>query len=267
MRSPSSTHGLPARLARGSVLFICPMVWADMRYFLEHPGEVLTRISEQMESDEATTELEERQADLSAKLAAKHKERDRYIRQYARGVIEEEELDGYLTDLRTQTDNLRLVLQGVEDDLARKHEEIALAETTEAWLATLRERIHEVEEDTEEAFEKRRELIRLLVERIDVGRDEDGKARVEVTYRFAEPPEPVDEEDVSVNGVKQGSASLATSAFCSASNRASGSSRYSGILRLSSERMSTTSSSQEVGTNAVARAYSCTSSPYGSKHL
>jgi hypothetical protein len=59
-------------------------------------------------------------------------------------------------------------LETVEEDLVAKREQTQLAASTEAWLVSLRERIAEVEEDTREAFEKRRELVRLLVERITV---------------------------------------------------------------------------------------------------
>jgi hypothetical protein len=70
---------------------------------------------------------------------------------------------------------------------------------------TLRERIAEVEGDTEEAFEKRRELIKLLVERIDSGRDENDRARVQITYRFGPPSEhsgEAEHEDGFVGGVQ-----------------------------------------------------------------
>jgi hypothetical protein len=54
---------------------------------------------------------------------------------------------------------------------------------------TLRERLSEVEADIPEAFQRRRELVRLLVERITTDRDESGHPRVEITYRFDPPPE------------------------------------------------------------------------------
>ena len=52
----------------------------------------------------------------------------------------------------------------------------------------LRERAEEIEDDTPEAFVKRQQLVRLLVEGITLGRDEDEKITVEVNYRFG-PPE------------------------------------------------------------------------------
>ena len=68
-------------------------------------------------------------------------------------------------------------------------------------------RIEEVAEDTPEAFLKRQRLVRLLVERITVGRGLAGETTVEITYRFG-PPEgedaPSDEEAV-VAGVLQNS--------------------------------------------------------------
>ena len=73
----------------------------------------------------------------------------------------------------------------------------------------------EVEEDTEEAFEKRRELVKLLVEKIDVGRDEDGRIRVRTTYRFGPPaelsPEPAepDKEASFAAGVRNSCGNLA----------------------------------------------------------
>jgi site-specific DNA recombinase len=164
------------------------IVWTDIRTFLENPGETLHRVRQELESAGNTEELEARHADLTWRLGAKHKERERYIRLCARGSISEGELDGYLADLRIQADNLGLLLESVEADLARWHQEAQLAASTEAWLLSLRERIHEVEGDSEEAFRARRQIVRLLVEGIII---EDKRAseepRVRITYRFEEP--------------------------------------------------------------------------------
>ena len=45
-----------------------------------------------------------------------------------------------------------------------------------------------MEQDTQEACLHRRELVKLLVEKITVDRDEDGRAEVHITYRFGPPP-------------------------------------------------------------------------------
>jgi predicted nucleotidyltransferase len=124
------------------------LVWADVRRFLKDPGEVLERVREQMVSDHATEGLETRRDELAKRLAAKQAEKDRYVRLYAQGQVTEGELDVYLTDLKGQTDNLRLLLGSVEAELSQQQKQAELADSTEAWLYTLRERVAEVEEDT-----------------------------------------------------------------------------------------------------------------------
>jgi len=163
------------------------LVWQDIRWFLKNPGEVLERVREQFERGEATDDLQERREVLAARLATKGREKDRYVRLYAQVHISEAELETSVADLKNQTDNLSLLLEAVEGDLVAKREQTQLAASTEAWLVSLQERVAEVEEDTPEAFEKRRELVRLLVERITVDRGEDGQPRVDITYRFGPP--------------------------------------------------------------------------------
>ena len=59
-----------------------------------------------------------------------------------------------------------------------------VAASTEAWLITLRKNLSGIEQGTQEAFESRCELVKLLVERLVVGRAEDGRAKVDIIYRF-----------------------------------------------------------------------------------
>src|SRR5918997_6196838 len=126
---------------------------------------------------------------MTRRLATKNAEKDRYVRAYAQGHISEEELAEYVTDIKNQANNLRLLISSVEDDLAGLGESRKVAESAAEWLLILRERAAEVEADTPEAFQKRRELVRLLVEGITTDRGEEGHRRVEITYRFGPPPE------------------------------------------------------------------------------
>ena len=84
--------------------------------------------------------------------AAKQAEKDRYVRAYAQGDISEGELAVYVADLKNQTDNLKLLLASVEAELSQRQQRTALADTTHAWLLSLRRSLTEVEEDTPEAF-------------------------------------------------------------------------------------------------------------------
>ena len=160
------------------------LVWQDVRSFLKNPGEVLERVREQLAEDREGDDVEGRLASLTRRLAAKQEEKSRYVKLYAQGHVDEEELGVYLADLRNQVENLKLLIASVEADLAHKHENKMVAESAEAWLMALRKNLGGVEQDSEEAFESRRELVKLLVEKIVVDRSEDGRTKVEITYRF-----------------------------------------------------------------------------------
>ena len=115
----------------------------------------------------------------------------------------------YLTDLKNQTDNLRLLLESVEVDLSHRRERATLTDTTHAWLLSLRQRVAEIEENTPEAFRERRQLVGLLVQSISVGkREEDGRTEIQITYRFGPPStSEVPEQDRSMVHIKNGSLS------------------------------------------------------------
>jgi hypothetical protein len=184
--SDKRTRGLTCPKAKAG--WLAELVWADVRSFLENPGEVLQRVREQFAGgDGGGEDLEERHAALTRRLAAKRGEKDRYVKLYAQGLVDDEELEVHLADLRYQVENLKMLIASVEDDLTAKDEEALVARSTEAWLLTLRENLPGVERDTEEAFESRRQLAKLLVKRVSVSRDEDGRPRVEITYRFGPP--------------------------------------------------------------------------------
>jgi hypothetical protein len=76
-----------------------------------------------------------------------------------------------------------------------------VASNTEAWLLTLRKNLAEVEQDTDDAFRKRRELVKLLIEKISADRDQDGRVRVDISYRFS-PPWPSSASADGLDGVR-----------------------------------------------------------------
>ena len=155
-------------------------------------------------------ELEARKKELAKRFAARQAEKDRYVRVYAQGRISGEELVAYLVELKKHIDNLRVLLASIEVELSERHERTALTDTTHVWLLSLRKRLEEVEEITREGFEKRKQLVGLLVESISLGKSQqEGRAEVQITYRFG-PPSASDaesEEDLSMSVVKNGSRS------------------------------------------------------------
>jgi hypothetical protein len=64
----------------------------------------------------------------------------------------------------------------------------------------LRKNLSEGEQDTQEAYLKRRELVKLLVGKITADRDEESRVKVDITYRF-DPTEAPLEAD-SLDGVR-----------------------------------------------------------------
>ena len=107
--------------------------------------------------------LHERLESLTRRLADKQGEKSRYVKLYAQGHVDEEELEIYLADLKNQVENLKLLIVSVETDLTTNHENKMMVARTEVWHMTLRENLAGVEQVTEEAFGKRRELAKLLV--------------------------------------------------------------------------------------------------------
>ena len=169
-------------------LWLENLVWQDIRGFVENPGEVLERVKEQMEEQRTQTgELKERLASLAKRLATAQGEKDKYIKLYAAGHLDEEELEIHLLDLKNRISNLKLLIESVEADLAREEQDATAAKSTATWLTSLRGNLEALEVDTEEAWHGRRELVEELVERITVSRTEDGRAKVHIAYKFAPP--------------------------------------------------------------------------------
>jgi hypothetical protein len=158
-----------------------------VRWFLENPEEALEDARRQLLAADEDGELEGRLASLKKRLATKQAEKGRYIKLYAQGHLDDEELDAHLLDLRNQIENLNLLIASVESDLATQEQNRLAAQDAAAWLLTLRERVAELEAHTEEAHRKRRELVRLLVKQITIDTNEDGATEVRTTYRFGPP--------------------------------------------------------------------------------
>ena len=199
----------PHRASYVSAEWLEELVWSDVRRFLKDPGEILERLREQHDAADDAEGLEARRNEIAKRLAAKQAEKDRYVRAYAQRHISEEELDVYLAELTRQIDNVRGLLASVEAELSERQEQKSLTDTTHAWLISLGRRLAQVEEDTPEGFEKRKQLVGLLVESISLGRSQQaGRSEVHITYRFGPPPDSASEsDDLSMSGLKNGNRS------------------------------------------------------------
>ena len=188
-RTKALDNGVPHETPYVNAAWLEELVWADVRRFLNDPGEVIERVRDELGDEGDTEELDARKAELSRRLAARQLEKDRYIRAYAQGHISEDELGVYMADLKNQLDNLRLLLASVEGELSQKREQTEIADSTEAWLHALQGHVADVEDGTKEAFRARRQLVRLLVAEVTVGnKPENRETEVRITYRFGPPP-------------------------------------------------------------------------------
>jgi hypothetical protein len=155
-------------------------------------GEAVSSVlREQLRSEDSTADdaLEQRIEELEKRLVSKVSERERYARLFSKRLLDEgdEEALDHLLVLKNQVANLRLMLEAARAEQADSAAQRVIADTAKAYLMALRERTDEIEDDTPEAFIKRQQLVRLLVDGIALGKDEDGKTLVEVTYRFGPP--------------------------------------------------------------------------------
>jgi len=169
-------------------LWLEELVWQDIRGFVENPGEVLERVKEQMEEQRSHSgELKERLTSLTKRLATAQGEKDKYVKLYAAGHLDEEEVETHLLDLKNRISNLKMLIESAEADLAREEQDVGATKNTAMWLTSLRGALETLEEVTDEAWHNRRELVEQLVERITVSRTEDGRAKLHIAYKFAPP--------------------------------------------------------------------------------
>ena len=157
-------------------------VWVNVRAFLADPGETLRRVREQRNAGG--------RGELEGRLAAKQKEQvkveteiDNLLDSIAHGVSAHR-VGPQIAAREQRIEYLSQRIEEIEGEIAHFEAEEERAESAEAWLMTLRDRLAEIEEDAPEAYLERRELVKLLVKSVTV--ESDGS--VQVCYRFGPPP-------------------------------------------------------------------------------
>jgi site-specific DNA recombinase len=201
--SKAGEGGPPHRVPNIHADWLEGLVWADVRAFLANPGEVLERVREHMADEDDYAELDERCGSLKKRLAEVQAELNRLLNLYATGEIDAGWLTTHVRDREGQIDNLKLLIASVESDIASREQNRLAAEQTKTWLRRLADNLAEVEGDSIEAFARRRELVQLLVEKITADRDDDGRPRVHMTYRFGPPPKDAFVQSVRNSGPRE----------------------------------------------------------------
>jgi site-specific DNA recombinase len=163
-------------------------VWGEIREFVKNPGDVIERLEGQHEETQIGG-LEERRQHILKRLQEKRSEKDRYVKLYAKGTLEEGEADAYIQAAITEINHLSMLLGAVDSDIAASRMEEDQNQKTVDWLATLSAKLEEVEADTKEAFATRRMLTELLLDSITASWEEttDGTSEsplLEIPWNF-----------------------------------------------------------------------------------
>jgi len=171
----------PSKAVRGKELE--QMVWSDVLEFLSKPSVVIERLQARMK-DEAgdAAKHRDRLRRLQGLLAGKAEERNKVVSLYRRGRLNDAELDQQVDEIDKDAAGLAAQIQELEAKLGGADANGAVLEGAEALLTRLRKRL-----DQPLAFDRRRQLVELLVGGIRIETIRNGEKRetiVTVTYRF-----------------------------------------------------------------------------------
>jgi hypothetical protein len=159
------------------------MVWSDVEEFLRKPSDVIERLQARMRADAGdVTKHRERRDRLRGLLEAKTGERAKVVSLYRRGRLNDAELDHQVEEIDRETKALAGQINELEAKLDGQESQGADIEGIESLLRRLRQRL-----DQPLSFERRRQLVELLVAGIRVETVRDGEKPeniVTVTYRF-----------------------------------------------------------------------------------
>ena len=176
-------HGerCPSKAVRGEELE--RMVWGDVEEFLRKPSVVVERLQARMQAEVGdATKNRDRLRRLRGLLEGKAAERSKVVGLYRRGRLNDAELDEQVEEIDKDAAGLTAQIAELESKLGGTDSNGAVLESAEALLTRLRKRL-----DQPLSFERRRQLVELLVGGIRVETIRNGEKReniVTVTYRF-----------------------------------------------------------------------------------
>ena len=171
----------PSKAVRGEELEA--MVWGDVEEFLRKPGVVIERLQARMRNDaNDATKDKERLRRLRLLLEEKAGERIKVVGLYRRGRLNDAELDQQVEEIDKEAAGLAAQIAELEGKLGSADSNGPVLEDAQALLTRLRQRL-----DQPLTYERKRQLVELLVGGIRIETIRDGKKKeniVTVTYRF-----------------------------------------------------------------------------------
>jgi site-specific DNA recombinase len=176
-------HGerCPSKAVRGEELE--QMVWTDVEEFLRKPSVVVEHLQARMRKDaKDATQHQERLRRLRSLLEGKAEERNKVVGLYRRGRLNDAELDRQMEEIDKDAAGLTTQISELEGKLGAADAHGEFLESAQGLLTRLRARL-----DQPLTWERKRQLVELLVGGIRIETLRDGKKReniVTVTYRF-----------------------------------------------------------------------------------
>lgn len=169
----------PAKDVKGER--IEPTVWADIEGFLRNPGEILDALAHERDDDSAAAVQEAQRLTLEDALQQLSLRRKNAIDLRTRDRITDEEFDGQLLEIDKEKAAVEEHLAALIVDVEQEWPE----PITEDLLTGLRQRI-----DAGLTPQQKQEIVRLLVKKITIYTEGEGKgrdARAVIEYRFTPP--------------------------------------------------------------------------------
>jgi site-specific DNA recombinase len=162
--------------------YLEPVVWSDIETFLRDPGsDLLKDLAKERECDSGALIQEAERITLESAKKQLSQRRKTTIDLRTRGRITDEELDNLLDEVTEEQLNIEERLKALQPEPEEKQPE----PLDEDMLNELRKRL-----DTGLTPLQRQEIVRLLVKRINIyteGEGKDRKARATIEYRFTKP--------------------------------------------------------------------------------
>ncbi len=161
-------------------------IWADVDYWLHHPGEVVERLAARLREEMARAdELHRDLLAVRGQLAGMARERDSILTLFRKGRISEADLDRQLDQVQVEQRALEEQVAGLTERLRAADTEQQRLHSVEGLLATLRQKAEGPLDD-----ETKREIVERLVADIRVDTVEENgqrEAEVHITYVFGAP--------------------------------------------------------------------------------
>jgi site-specific DNA recombinase len=159
------------------------LVWADIEGFLRNPGDVIKELVNQVQqTNEDADEINRQVTELEGAVLELNTQRDLVIGLFRRGRIDGEALERQLDQIDGEEVERRIDLESMKAKVQAAGEKIVRLRTAEDLLQELNDRL-----DEELTWERKRQMVELLVDQISISpsTDDGGDVPVaEVTYSF-----------------------------------------------------------------------------------